>query len=79
MWLCSLIPVILVCDKSQSVCSLTHQSPLLLQVYLEARKHEQQKQQHSLNMLANEVSQIQEVSPAQRLPALRYVTNCCVM
>lgn len=36
---------------------------LLLQVYLEARKQEEQKHQQSLKMLSDEVSQIQEVSP----------------
>lgn len=34
----------------------------LFQVYLEARKKEQQKHQESLKMLSDEVSQIQEVS-----------------
>lgn len=34
----------------------------LSQVYLEARKQEQQKHQQSLKMLSDEVSQIQEVS-----------------
>lgn len=37
-------------------------SPCLSQVYLEARKQEQQKHQQSLKMLSDEVSQIQEVS-----------------
>lgn len=32
------------------------------QVYLEARKQDQQKHQESLKMLSDEVSQIQEVS-----------------
>lgn len=36
--------------------------PSLFQVYLEARKQEQQKHQESLKMLSDEVSQIQEVS-----------------
>lgn len=35
---------------------------LLSQVYLEARKQDQQKHQESLKMLSDEVSQIQEVS-----------------
>lgn len=34
----------------------------LFQVYLEARRKEQQKHQESLKMLSDEVSQIQEVS-----------------
>lgn len=41
---------------------LTPPSLLWLQVYLEARKQEQQKHQQSLKMLSDEVSQIQEVS-----------------
>lgn len=35
---------------------------LSIQVYLEANKQEQRKQQQSLKMLSDEVSQIQEVS-----------------
>lgn len=38
-----------------------HVSPLV-QVYLEARRQEQQKHEQSLKMLSDEVSQIQEVS-----------------
>lgn len=41
---------------------LTSPSLLLFQVYLEARKQEQQKHQQSLKMLSDEVSHIQEVS-----------------
>lgn len=79
MWHYSLIPLILACDKTPSVCRLTPRPPLPLQVYLEAHKQAQQKQQQSLKMLSDEVSQIQEVSTAQRLPALRYVTISWVM
>lgn len=39
-----------------------HSCMSLFQVYLEARKKEQQKHQESLKMLSDEVSQIQEVS-----------------
>lgn len=50
----------------------------LLQVYLEARRQEQQKHQQSLKMLSDEVSQIQEVSLCinTHYSLLRYVTIC---
>lgn len=65
----------------------------LLQVYLEARKQEQQKHQQSLKMLSDEVSQIQEVSlwtvsaaltvslthrHTPALLSLHYVTVCMI-
>ena len=37
----------------------------VFQVYLEARKEEQQRHQENLNMLSEEVSHIQEVRPLQ--------------
>lgn len=56
---------------SESLCSISYfgVSYLLFQVYLEARKQEQQKHQESLKMLSDEVSQIQEVSIYRTLPA----------
>lgn len=60
---------------------LTPPSLLLLQVYLEARKQEQQKHQQSLKMLSDEVSQIQEVSlrPVSAAAQTRQRCRVCIM